>query len=84
MSGCRGIGIYHSQLVEINHVRHDMDHSARNDGPRSGFMQGDTFVEGNNVIKWGATEQRDEIAADREENEDDVDMKNESSCSSDS
>ncbi len=37
-------------------------------------MEGDVLVKGNNLVKGRATEEGDEIAADGEKDEDDVNM----------
>ena len=45
-------------------------------------MEGDVLVEGDDVVEWGTTEERDEVAADWEENEYDVDVKDQRGCTS--
>ena len=54
-----------------------MDHCPDDDRPTCGFVQGEVLVEGDDVVQWCLSEERNEIAADREEDEDDVDMKQE-------
>ena len=41
-------------------------------------MEGDIFVEGNIMVERRATDQGDEVAADGEQDEYDIDMQNES------
>lgn len=46
-------------------------------------MQGKAFVKWNDYIERGLSEEGDEVAADGQENEDDVDMKHEGCSTSD-
>ena len=69
-----------SQLVEIDHVGKNVDGRADNDGPGGSLVEGDILVEGDDVVQRCATQNRNEVPADRQEDEDDIDMENE--CSS--
>jgi hypothetical protein len=52
--------------------------SERKGETRSKHTKDDVLLERNNAVKGSSTEKTDEVAADREEDEGDVDMKNES------
>ena len=62
------------ELGKVDHVRHDMHDSTNDNRPGGGLMEGDVLVKGNELVKGCATEQRDEIAADGEKDEADIDM----------
>jgi len=68
---------------KVEHVRYDVDDSPNDNGPCGGFVEGDALVEGNDLAEGRAAEEGDEIAADGEENENDVDVKNQGSGASD-
>jgi hypothetical protein len=60
------------QLGKVDHVRQDMDDGENDDGPCCRLVEGDVLVEGDDVVQRGAAEQRDEVSADGEQDEDDV------------
>lgn len=51
------------QLVEIDHVREDMDNGEEDDRPCDGFVERDVLVERNDVVEWCTSEERDEVPA---------------------
>jgi hypothetical protein len=82
--GVRSLGGCYSyaQLGKVHHMGYGMNNREEDDGPCDGDVKVDIFVEGNDLVEWCLAEQRDEVAADGKENEDDIDMKHESGCSS--
>jgi len=54
-----------------------VNHRPRDNGPSSCLVKSNVLVEGDDVVKWRAPEEGNEIAANREEDEDDIDMKDE-------
>ena len=64
-------------------MREDVDCGEEDDGPCGSLVEGDVFVERNDVVQGRPPEERDEIATDWEENEDDVDVKNQGCGTSD-
>jgi hypothetical protein len=54
----------------------DMDSGTDDDGPRSGFVEGDVLVERDNVIEGSFTKKGDEVAADGKKDEYDIDVEN--------
>jgi hypothetical protein len=71
---CRCGSVGARKFVEVNHVRENMHDSAGDDGPGGGLMEGEGLVKGDDVVERCATEEGYEIAADREKDEDNVDM----------
>jgi len=69
---------------KVEHVSADMDSCPYHHGPSGGFVQCETLVEWDDRIERSATEERDEVAADREKDEDDIDMKYEGRGTGDS
>ena len=53
------------------------------DRPCGGLVKGDVLVERNDMVEGCAAEEGDKVAADGEKDEDDVDMEDESSRTSD-
>ena len=62
----------------------DVDNGTNDDSPTCGFVEGDVLVKRNDFIQGGAANEGDEVAADGEEDEGDVDMETEGSGTSDS
>lgn len=60
----RGIGIRHSEFLEVAHVSSDVDDCEHNYGPRCRLVEGDAFVKWNELIQRGATKEGDEVATD--------------------
>lgn len=73
-TGCLCVRICHRKSVKVDHVREDMHCSAGNDRPGGGLMERDVLVEGNDLVKRCTTEEGDKIAADGEQDEDDINM----------
>jgi hypothetical protein len=69
---CRSVG--NREFGKVDHVRENMNDSADDDRPSSGLMEGDVLVKGDDVVQRRATEEGDEIAADGEKDEDDINM----------
>lgn len=69
---CGSVG--ERKLGKVDHVRYDMHDSADDNRPGGGLMEGDVLVKGNELVKGCATKERDEIAADGEKDEDDINM----------
>jgi hypothetical protein len=77
------IWIRDCESIEIHHVRSDMDDGPGNNGPCRGFVEGDVLVERYDTVQRGPSEERDEISANRQQDEDDIDMEDKSSCACD-
>ena len=65
------------ELGEVDHVRGDVDEGEEADAPADGLVERDVLVEGNVVVERRAAEERDEVAADGQEDERDLDVQNE-------
>jgi hypothetical protein len=68
------VGRHDGEPDDVDDMSQGMYEGPEDDGPASGLVEGDVFVERNEVVKGRATEEGDEVTADREENEDDVDV----------
>jgi hypothetical protein len=66
------------KFIEVDHVGKNVDDTANNNRPCRRLVEGDVFVEGDDVVQRCPSEERDEVTANREEDEDDVDVQNES------
>lgn len=73
----RRAGIRQREFGEVDHVRDDVHDGEEDDGPGDHFVEGDVLVEGDDVVEWGAPEEGDEVPADGEEDEDDIDVEDE-------
>lgn len=62
------------KFVKVNHVRSNMHGSANDDRPCGGLMEGKVLVKGDDVVEGCTTKEGDEIAADGEKDEDDINM----------
>jgi len=69
---CGSVG--ERKLGKVDHVRCNMHDSADDNRPGGGLMEGDVLVKGNELVKGCATKEGDEIAADGEKDEDDINM----------
>ena len=69
---CGSVG--ERELGKIDHVRSDMHDSAEDYRPGGGLMESDVLVKGDDLVKGCATKEGDEIAADREKDEDNINM----------
>lgn len=74
LNGGLGIGVKHSKFLEVAHVSRNVYNCEYDHGPRCCFVEGDVFVEGNELVQRGPTKERDEVAADGQKNEDDIGM----------
>jgi len=76
-SGC-SFHVKECETPEVDHVCDDMNDGASYNGPSRSLVKCDAFVKRNEAIEGSSTEERNEISADREKDEDDIDMENES------
>jgi hypothetical protein len=67
------------ELGKVDHVRYNMHDSADDNGPGGGLVEGDVLVEGDELVEGCATKEGDEIAADGEKDEDDINMQDKGS-----
>lgn len=67
-----GIRVKHSEFLEVAHVGGNMDDCEHDHGPRRRFVEGDVFVERNELIQWGPTKEGDEITTDGQKDEYDI------------
>jgi len=69
-------GLLHcdGKLGKIDHMREDVHGRADDDGPGGGLVEGDVLVEWDDIVERGATQHRDKVAANGEEDKDDIDM----------
>lgn len=74
----RSIG--HGETVEVDHVGSDMNGRPDDHGPSGGFVESDVLIKGDDEIEGSAAEEGDKVAADREEDKDHVDVKDEGRC----
>jgi hypothetical protein len=72
-----GLQVQQCETVKVDHVGDNMNDSESHDRPCGGFVESDVLVEGNDTIEGGLAKERDEVAANGKENEDDIDIKNE-------
>ena len=79
--GC--IRVERRKFCIVDHVRCDMDKGKECNGPSYCLVEGNVLVEGDDVVQRCATEERDEVTANRQEDEDHVDMEDESGSTSD-
>ena len=77
------IGVDHGKLGEVDHVGDDVNDGEDDDGPGDGLVERDVLVEGDKRVQGRAPEERDEVTADGEEDEGNVDVEDESSCTGD-
>lgn len=78
----RGLGIRVSnrQLCKIHHMRSDVYDRTDNDRPCRRYMEGDVLVKRNDVVERSATEERNEITANRKKDVNDIHVQDQS-CS---
>jgi hypothetical protein len=76
------ISIGHSETVEVDHVREDVHSSASDNGPGGSFMESDVLIKRNDIIERRPTKEGNEVSANREKDENDIDVKNKSSGTS--
>jgi hypothetical protein len=73
----RGCPINGCELAEVPHVGRNMDRGEDDNRPGGGDVELDVIVERNDIVQRGLAEERDEIPADWEKNEDDIEMEDE-------
>lgn len=71
-TGCWGGN--QGKLIEVDHMREDMNDGADDNGPGGSFVESDILIEGDDVIQGRATEEGDEVAADGEQNKNNIDV----------
>lgn len=59
---------------------YNVNYREEDDSPSDLLVKSDVLVEWNNVVQWRPTKERDEVAADGKENEDDVDCASAFNC----
>jgi hypothetical protein len=69
---CGSVG--ERELGKVDHVRSNMHDSAEDNRPGGGLMKGDVLIKWNELVKGCATKERDEVAADGEKDEDDINI----------
>ena len=74
LGGGRRVGVGEREFRKVEHVSDDVDDGAEDDGPGGRLVEGDVLVEGDDVVEGRAAQEGDEVPADGEENEDDIDM----------
>jgi hypothetical protein len=74
LAGGLGTVICHGEAVEIDDVCERVDKTPDEDRPAGSFVQGEIFVERNDGANGRAAQNRDEVAANGEEDEDDVNV----------
>lgn len=81
---CRCGSVGEREFGKVDHVRCNVYDSASDNRPCGGLVESNVLVQGNDLVKGCATKEGDEIAADGEKNEDDIDMKDKGGCTCDS
>lgn len=61
-----------------------MDEGPDDDGPTGGLVECDVLVERNEIVERSAAQNRNEVAANRQQDVDDIDMAKEGGCSGNS
>lgn len=84
LSACGGILVRRCEPGKVDHMRDDVHNCADYDRPRRRFMEGDVLIERNDVVQGGAAQQRDKVPAHREEDKNDIDVKDQGSCAGNS
>lgn len=84
LAGRLCVGVDHGELGEVDHVRDDVDDGEDDDGPGDGLVERDVLIERNERAKRRAAQDGDEVAADGEEDERDIDVEDERSRTRDS
>ena len=72
------------QFVEVDHVGDNVHDSPNDHGPSRCLVEGQILVKGDDIVQGCPTQKRDEVAANREKNENDIDMENKSGSPGDS
>jgi hypothetical protein len=72
------------KFCKVDHVGSNVNDGKYHYGPSSRLVEGDGLIKGDEIVQRGATKQRYEVTADGQEDENNVDMENQRSCTSDS
>jgi len=73
-TACLCTGVCEGEFGKVDHVCDNVDDGADNDRPGGGLMESDILVKGDDLVERCATEEGDKIAADGEEDEDDINV----------
>ena len=73
----RGRAINGCELAEVPHVGSNMDRGEDDDGPCGCDVEFDVIVERDDIVQGRLAEERDEVSANWEKNEDDIEMEDE-------
>lgn len=82
-TACLCTGVCDCKFGKVDHVRNHVDDSADNDRPGSGFVERNVLVKGDDLVERCATEEGDKVAADGEEDEDNIDVQDKGSGTGD-
>lgn len=77
LGGGRRVGVREGEFRKVEHVGDDVDDSAEDNGPRGRLVESNVLIEGDVVVERGAADKRDEVAADGQQDEDDIDVQDE-------
>ena len=78
------IGVDHGKLGEVDHVGDDVNDGEDDDGPGDSLVERDVLVERDERVERRPAEEGDEVAADGEQDECDIDVEDERSRTRDS
>ena len=73
-TACLCTGVCEGEFGKVDHVCDNVDDGAGNDRPGGGLMESNILVKGDDLVERCATKEGDKIAADGEENEDDINV----------
>lgn len=82
LAGRGGQRVDEGELGEVDHVRGNVDEGEETDAPADGLVERDVLVERNVVVERRAAEERDEVAADGQEDERNLDVQDEGGTTS--
>lgn len=80
LSSGLGVRVGSRQLCKIYHVRSDVYNRTNNDRPCRRYMESDVLVKRNDVVERGPAKERNEVAANREKDINDIYVQDQS-CS---
>ena len=75
--GTRGGTVNGCELAEVPHVGTNMHRGEDDNGPGGGDVELDVIIERNDIVQRCLAEERDEVPANWEQNEDDIEMEDE-------
>lgn len=79
LAGVLRIRVNHGEFSKVDHVSTNMDSTTDDNRPGSCLVESDVLVEWNDIIEGCATKERDEVTADREKDESNVNVEDQSS-----